>query len=177
VVKSIPVEHKPQYFPYKCPDCQSTRNAAQVASELDYAVLAAEMARRKGHRQTPHAGPGRSAVARCPGCDTEMSSAELREHRSDCVRGHLSKLMGFKIHLSPKDPDPYPDFMIESVGNDEVVFEKLSSTQRLPIELRKVAEIMADRGRRIANIRLLGRVVWDGRAWRLGPARSGGAGG
>lgn len=170
-----PMEVKLQYFPYECPHCHGTRNAAEVAKELEYAVLATEMARRKGRRQTPHAGPGRPAIVRCPGCDAEMSSAELREHRSDCVRDRLKSLSGYTIHLCPKDPDPFRDFKIQNVSADEVVFCKLSSTQRLPIELRKVAEITPDKARNIATIRVLGRVAWDGTKWLLVPARPGGA--
>ena len=100
-----------------------------------------------------------------------MSSAELRDHRIDCVRKRLNSLLGFTIHLSPKDPDPYRDFMIETVGQDDVVFQKLSSSQRLSIELRKVAEITLDKHKKIAAIRLLGRVAWDGTRWLLVPAR------
>jgi hypothetical protein len=162
---------KLQFFPYECPDCHSTRNAAEVAKQLDYAILATEMARRKGRRQTPHAGPGRPSIVRCPGCDVEMSSAELREHRMACVRDYLKSLLPYTIHLCPKDPDPFPDFRIERVDIDEVVLRKISSTAQLCIELRKVAEITLDKPTKIATIRLLVRVAWDGDRWLLVPAR------
>jgi uncharacterized membrane protein len=35
-------------------DCNALIAAAEVAKELDYAVLAMEIARREGRRQTPH---------------------------------------------------------------------------------------------------------------------------
>ncbi len=162
---------EPQFFPYECPDCHRVRNASDVARELDYAVLITEMARRRGRRQTPHAGPGRPSMVRCPGCEVEMSSSEAREHRIPCVRNRLQGLRTHRIHLCPKDPDPWRDFRIDDVRTDEVVFEKLSSTQRLPIELRKVAEITIDSYQHLATIRLHGRVAWDGVNWALMPVR------
>jgi hypothetical protein len=84
---------------------------------------------------------------------------------------------GFKVRLSPKEPDPYPDFRIESTVGDYVTFQKLSSQQRLEIELGKIAEIAVDRSAQTLVIRLLGRVIWKEEArnseWRFMPSRIG----
>jgi len=164
---------KKQFFPYKCPNCQAEMNAAHVAAALPDAVLVAETARRNGRRQTPHAGPGRPTVVRCPGCEERMTTAELRGHRVPCVRDRLNELQrrNQKIRLSPKDPDPYPPFAIREVSDEEVRFQKLSSGQYLAVELRKVAEIILNPQEQIADIRLLGRVMWDDsiQRWRSVP--------
>jgi hypothetical protein len=168
---------KPQQFFYKCPHCSALTNQVQVASQLHDDVLIAETARRHGRRQTPHAGPGRPAISRCPGCDCEMSTAELREHRTPCVHARLQKLYQkhSKIRLSPKDPDPYPDFAVAMLGEEEVKFEKLSSDQHVPVEIRKIAEITDDGLEDITHIRLLGRIHWDEsiNRWRFAPTRIG----
>jgi hypothetical protein len=154
---------QPQYFTYKCPHCYAERNAAEVAAALDDEILIAETARRNGRRQTPHAGPGRPTIVRCPGCDGEMSSAELREHRLGCVCRRLNDLvrLNLDIRLQPKDPDPYPNFRIRCVSENEIEFVKLSSSQYLTIETRKIAEITVSVDEKIAYLRLLGRVCWD----------------
>ena len=162
---------QPQYFTYKCPHCDNKRNAAEVAAALDDEILFAEAARRNGRRQTPHAGPGRPTIVRCPGCDEEMSSAELREHRLGCVCRRLNELVrqSMNVRLQPKDPDPYPNFRIQNVSESEVEFNKLSSSQYLTIETRKIAEITVNSDEKVAYIRLLGRVCWDGeiKRWRF----------
>jgi len=156
------MEHQ-EYYSYKCPHCRVETNAATVVAALPDEVLIAETARRHGRRQTPHAGPGRPSGGRCPGCDIEMSSADLREHRLGCVGQRLKELKRrrYKIRLLPKDPDPYPDFDIERVTNAEVDFQKLSSSQHLSVELQKIAEITIDSAERMVSIRLLGRVRWN----------------
>jgi len=162
---------KPQYFSHTCPHCRAETNAAEVAAALPDEILLAETARRNGRRQTPHAGPGRPTIVRCPGCDGEMSSAELREHRVDCVCRRLKELLqqNMNIRLQPKDPDPYPNFRIEKISENEIEFHKLSSSQRLTVETRKVAEITVSPEERLAYIRLLGRVSWDSgsQQWRF----------
>jgi ribosomal protein L44E len=162
---------KPQYFSYMCPHCRAETNAAEVASALDDEILMAETARRNGRRQTPHAGPGRPTIIRCPGCDSQMSSAELREHRIGCVCRRLNELvrLNLNIRLQPKDLDPYPNFRIQKVSENEVEFQKLSSDQYLTVETRKIAEITVSSGERIAYLRLLGRVCWedDIQRWRF----------
>ncbi len=166
-------------FTVECPVCKSHLNATSVTAALPSEILLAEAARRNGRRQTPHPGPGRPSVVRCPGCDVEMRAVELREHRGSCVRRRLDDLMkqGFKVRLSPKEPDPYPDFRIESADGEYVRFQKLSSQQHLEIELGKVAEIVVDRSAKTIDIRLLGRVVWNeglGHAeWQFTPSRIG----
>src|SRR5882672_327786 len=151
-----------EFFTIECPGCRGLLRATSVAAALPDEVLFAETARRNGKRQTPHAGPGRPSLARCPGCDLEMRANEMRDHRLPCVRHRLAQLLqlSFKVHLSPKDPDPYPDFRIESVDGDWGRFQKLSSSQRLEIHLAKIAEIIVDRSAKVVYIRLLGRVIW-----------------
>ena len=92
-----------------------------------------------------------------------MSNAELRDHRSECVGKRLSELhhLTVKVHLHPKDVDPYPDFMISSVSEDRVTFTKLSSDQSLPIDLGSVVDITRESTGNIVDIELRGRVVWD----------------
>lgn len=148
-------------FTYTCPECQCVIDAVTVAAGLSDEIICAEAARRNGRRQTPHAGPGRPVLARCPGCDQEMSSAGLRDHRRDCVRDRLNRLTGFKIRLEPKDPDPYPEFTIAKVADSIVEFQKLSNQQYLPVEIQKLAEITPSSQERLARIRLHGRVEWD----------------
>lgn len=153
-----------QYFGYSCPHCHVETNAAQVAAALPDDVLIAETARRNGRRQTPHAGPGRPTLVRCPGCDETMTTAELRDHRVACVRDRLLALRkkGYRVWVAPKDPDPYPDFSIASVDAEVVHLDKLSTAQvPIPIELRKIAEIAVDDVGRVVRIRLLGRLAWD----------------
>jgi hypothetical protein len=167
-----------EYFAYSCLHCHAETNAAVVAAALPDEVLNAETARRNGRRQTPHAGPGRPPVVRCPGCDDSMTMEELREHRVRCVRDRLLTLqrVGFKVWLSPKDPDPYPAFSIHSI-DDELVHFKKGSTPQVPIaiELRKIAEITVDEVKEIVHIRLLGRLVWDPAStlWSFTPSRIG----
>jgi hypothetical protein len=162
---------KPQYFSHTCPHCRAKTNAAEVAATLQDEVLFAEAARRNGRRQTPHAGPGRPTIVRCPGCDAEMSSAELREHRVDCVCRRLNELLqqNVNIRLQPKDPDPYPNFRLEKISENEIELHKLSSGQRLTVETRKVAEITVSVAEKVAYVRLLGRVSWDSgiQRWRF----------
>lgn len=170
---------KKQYFVYKCPDCHSETNATIVAAALPDDVLIAETARRNGRRQTPHAGPGRPPIVRCPGCESQMTTAELREHdRLTCVRDRLLALQqrGFKIWLSPKDPDPYPDFSIQAIEDEAVHFKKRSTPQGpIAIDLRKIAEITDDTVRQIGHVRLLGRLAWDAGStlWNFEPSRIG----
>jgi len=168
-----------EFFTIECPACRNRLKASPLAAALPDEVLLAETARRNGRRQTPHAGPGRPSVARCPGCDVEMRANEMRDHRSSCVQLRLTQVMqrGFTVHLSPKDPDPHPDFRIVSIDADYVRFEKLSSDQHLEIEFGKVAEITVDQPAQIVDIRLLGRVIWKEEAryseWRFIPSRIG----
>jgi hypothetical protein len=121
-------------------------------------------------------------MARCPGCDTEMPTLELRTHRVGCVRDRLEELRrkNVKVRLLPKDPDPYPDFSINAFNGEkgEVEFRKRSSTQSLYIELRKIADITVSRDEHcepIAYVRLLGRVHWDAGStlWLFLPSRIG----
>ena len=93
-----------------------------------------------------------------------MTMAELRDHRVACVRSRLLALRkkGFRVWLSPKDPDPHPDFSIHAVDDETVHFKKGSTPQGpIAIELRKVAEIAVDDVNRIIRIRVLGRIAWD----------------
>ena len=166
------------FFTYACPNCRIETNAALIAAALPDEVLIAEAARRSGRRQTPHAGPGRPSLYPCPGCSTPMAAAELGSHRVGCVQRRLENLrqQNFIIHLSPSDPDPYPDLRIHDVSLDKVTFHRLSSGSFNPtIELEKVAEIAIDNphpGRTIANIRLFGRLTLDqGLVWRFAPSR------
>src|SRR5260370_33933924 len=113
-----------EVFLHTCPNGHAQRNAAQVAKELPGEILVPEAARRYAGRQTPHAGPGRPTLARCPGCDEEMPTAELREHRVPCLRDRLHKLrcQAFVFRLYPKDPDPYEDFRIDRIDDEQVQF-------------------------------------------------------
>jgi hypothetical protein len=158
-----------EYFRHICPACQTSFNAAEVAAKLPDQILRAEIARRNGQRQTPHAGPGRPAESRCPGCELVMTNAELRDHRLACVYDRLDELQKkpLRIRLYPKDPDPYLDFMILKLSKGEVTFKKYSSHQPLTVDLRKVASITERSDGKIADIELRGRVVWDGsqRGW------------
>ena len=153
--------------------------AAVVAASLPDEILNAESARRNGRRQTPHAGPGRPPLARCPGCEEQMTTTELRTHRLPCVSKRLEQIQnqGLRVRLQPKDPDPHPDFLIEEVRDTEVRFHKLSSDHRLMVQMQKIAEITVDGQERLVHIRLLGRVSWidDIRipTWRFTPSRIG----
>ena len=164
---------EPQFFSYACPHCGAKSNATEVAAALPDEVLAAEVARRNGRRQTPHAGPGRPTIVRCPGCDQEMATAELRGHRLGCVSRRLNDLqrVNMDIRLLPKDPDPYPNFRIENASENEVEFHKLSSGQRLTVETRKISEIVVNSDEKIAYVRFQGRVCWDDgiQRWRFRP--------
>lgn len=166
-----------EYFAFSCPHCHGQSNAADIAAILPDEILSLENARRNGRRQKPHAGPGRPTIARCPGCEQEMSTSELRDHRLGCVQTHLNQLkqLAIDVRLSPKDPDPYPNFRIWEVGASEVQFRKLSSMQHISVELRKVAEITVDDPSRIVHIRLYGRVTWDevGQRWHFVSTRVG----
>ncbi len=73
------------------------------------------------------------------------------------------------IRLQPKDPDPYPNFRIEKVSENGIEFHKLSSSQRLTVEARKIAQIAVSPDEKLASIRLLGRVSWDNgiKRWRF----------
>ncbi len=164
--------NKEEPFLYECPGCHTKIKVAEVVAEIPDEILRVELARRNGRRQTPHRGPGRPVVRRCPGCDQEMSSAELREHRVGCVHDRLQSLRGFTIRLEPKDPDPYPDFAINEVHAERVKFEKLSNEQQLEVELQKVAEITPSPQEHLARIRLYGHVTWDenSQIWRFVPS-------
>jgi hypothetical protein len=100
-----------------------------------------------------------------------MSYADLRSHRTGCVRGELEKLRGMTIRLSPKDPDPYQDFYIVSVNESEVEFKKGSNGDCVTLDLRKISEITISPADKLAYIRLLGRIVWreDLKRWRFAP--------
>jgi len=103
-----------------------------------------------------------------------MSAVEMREHRIPCVRSELKKLMGRPFQLSPKDPDPHPDFYIHHLGDDaaEVEFHKGSNDDVVTVDLRKIAEITAvNQGRATAYVRVLGRIAWhaDIKRWRFEP--------
>ena len=166
-----------EQFLFICPHCNNKTNAAQVAAALPDEILLNEAARRSGRRQRKHAGPGRPTSVRCPGCDCEMSSSELREHRVACVRSKLQEIqhLAFQIRLTPKDPDPYPDFYINQVAETEVEFRKGSNSDHVTVELRKVAEVTLDREGRVAHIRLLGHISWheDIKRWRFAPSQIG----
>ena len=165
------------FFTYTCPSCHTEINAALIAAALPDTVLMAEAARRSGRRQTPHAGPGRPSLVPCPGCDTPMTAPELSNHRVGCVRVRLENLrqQNFIIHLSPTDPDPFPDLKIDEISPNTVVFHRLSSGTHLPIELQKIAEIAIDNPhpyRKIANVRLHGHLTLDqGLVWRFAPSQ------
>lgn len=170
---NLGMEQRPEFFTYKCPHCATVRNAAEVAAELPDEVLRLAGGRRNAHRrQIHHAGPGRPVLARCPGCSQEMSSADLREHRLPCVRDELQKLRGMTIQLTPKDPDPYPNFHINNVHDGEVEFQKGSNHDIVTVDLRKVADITISTADRVAYIRVLGRIVWhdDIKRWRFAPS-------
>lgn len=166
-----------EYFAYACPHCHKRSNATDVASSLPDEVLSQEAARRNGRRRQRHAGPGRPTKARCPGCEGEMSSAELREHRIACVRTKLQQFqhLSFPVRLTPKDPDPYPNFFINQISEAEVEFRKGSNADHLTVELQKIAEIKLDRESRLIHLRLLGYVSWhdDIKRWRFAPSRVG----
>lgn len=87
------------------------------------------------------------------------------------MRNELEKLRGMPIHLSPKDPDPYPNFHILSVNDTEAEFEKASNNNRITVDLRKISEITNNPGDRLAYVRVLGRVVWrdEIQRWRFAP--------
>jgi hypothetical protein len=114
---------------------------------------------------------GARAWRRCPGCSQEMSSADLREHRLPCVRDELNKLRGMTIQLTPKDPDPYPNFRINFIRDGEVEFQKGSNHDVVTVDLRKIAEITINTADRVANVRVLGRIVWRAeiKRWRFAP--------
>lgn len=166
-----------EYFKYTCPHCQKPTNAIEVASLLPDEILSTEAARRSGRRQRRHPGPGRPTKVRCPGCESEMSSAELREHRIPCVRTKLREFhhLAFPVRLTPKDPDPYPDFYINQISETDVEFRKGSNSDHVAVELQKIAEMTLDREGRLAHIRLLGHVSWhdDIKRWRFAPSQLG----
>ena len=167
-VKTDPEE----FYRYECPNCGAVRNAGEVAEELDISVLRLAVARGNAlSRRRKSAGTGRPIVGRCPGCSQEMSSVELRHHRVPCVRNHLLKLRGKPILLTPKDPDPYPNFYIRDLNENEAEFFKGSNHDVVTVDLRKIGEIGETDG--IGYIRLLGRIVWhdDIKRWRFIPTR------
>ena len=102
-----------------------------------------------------------------------MSAADLRGHRLPYVRAELEKLRGFAILITPKDPDPYPNFYINGVGEAEVGFSKRSNGDLVTVDLRKITEITPP-AENTAHIRVLGRVVWhaDIKRWRFAPTGS-----
>ena len=122
-------------------------------------------------RRTFAAGPGRPTKSRCPGCSQQMSHLDLREHRMPCVRQALEKARGIPVHLSPKDPDPYPNFYIGSVNDTEVEFRKGSNGDYVALDLRKIAEISTSPHDKLTHVRVLGRIVWrdDIKRWRFAP--------
>jgi hypothetical protein len=75
------------------------------------------------------------------------------------------------IHLSPKDPDPYPNFYLMSVNEGEVEFRKGSNSDHVTLDLRKISEITISPADKLAYIRVLGRIVWreDIKRWRFAP--------
>jgi hypothetical protein len=173
LVMSFP---RPQVHLYKCPSCSKERNAVEVAEGLPDEVLRLVTARRNAHlRKNRSVAGGRPALARCPGCDLKMATVDLREHRLPCIRQRLDKLQHHEVRLIPKDPDPYPNFSIKKVLENEVVFKKLSSSQHLTIELQKVAEITPIDTQGLSYIRLLGSVRWkdDLKEWQFLPTRIG----
>jgi hypothetical protein len=167
-VRTMPKEG----FWYRCPHCSHERNAADVAKDLPDEVLRQAVGPGVARlRRTRVAGPGRPTVARCPGCSQQMSSADLREHRIPCVRAELEKLRRWPIQLTPKDPDPYPNFYLHHVGETEVGFEKGSNKDLLTVDLRKIADITVNQTEQMAYIRVLGRIAWhsDIKRWRFDP--------
>jgi hypothetical protein len=103
-----------------------------------------------------------------------MSATEMREHRIPCVRNELKRLIGKPFQLSPKEPDPYPDFYIHNLSDDaaEAEFHKGSNGDVVTIDLRKIAEITtANPGKPMAYVRVRGRIVWhdDIKRWRFAP--------
>jgi hypothetical protein len=165
----------PQYFVYECPHCHNKMNAALVAAALPKPVLLAAADPHTARQQTPHAGPGRPKLLRCPGCDELMSTMQLREHRVPCLYERLSGLQRQHIRLYPKDPDPYPDFVLAGVDKERAELHKVSSGQRLMIELSKIAEVAFSENEDRTYIRVLGRITWDEGAtlWRFLPSRMG----
>ena len=95
----------------------------------------------------------------------------MREHRIPCVREELQRLQGMVIQLSPKDPDPYPDFYISRVDETEVTFLKGSNNDNVTVDLRKIAEITRSLPEKRGYVRVLGRIVWhsDIKRWRFEP--------
>jgi hypothetical protein len=75
------------------------------------------------------------------------------------------------IQLTPKDPDPYPNFHLSNVNEAEVEFRKGSNADHVTVDLRKIAEITISREDQLAYIRVLGRIVWrdDIKRWRFAP--------
>ena len=100
-----------------------------------------------------------------------MSAAELRDHRIPCIRKELDKLRGMEIQLTPKDPDPYPNFQLFHLHDGEVEFQKGSNHDIVNVDLRKIAEISINQMERVASVRVLGRIVWhdDIKRWRFVP--------
>jgi hypothetical protein len=150
-------------------------NAIDVAEGLPDAILRVVAARRNARlRKTRSVSGGRPLLARCPGCSQEMASAEMREHRMPCIRRKLKSLIGMRFQLSPKDPDPHPDFYIDHLPEDatEVQFHKGSNDNVVTIDLRKIADIRKEGD--IAHVRVLGYVAWhaDIKRWRFQPTGS-----
>lgn len=100
-----------------------------------------------------------------------MSYAELRDHRVPCVRQELEKLRGKPVQLLPKDPDPYPNFYLESVDDEKAQFRKGSNGDGVDLDLRKIAEVFVSAADKSAYVRVLGRIIWreDIKRWRFVP--------
>jgi hypothetical protein len=83
--------------------------------------------------------------------------------------------LSLRIRLTPKDPDPYPDFYLTEIGEGDVTFSKGSNSDQVTVDLNKVAEITIDRQEKIAHIRILGHIAWheDIQRWRFAPSRIG----
>jgi hypothetical protein len=162
--------HQSEEFRYTCPHCSKESSAIDVANDLDISVLRSAVARRNAlSRRNRGAGLGRPKLVLCPGCSQEMASSELRDHRIPCLRDELHKLRGLPILLFPKDPDPYPNFYINNVGDSAVEFLKGSNHDSVTVDLRKIAEVT--RVDQTAHVRVLGRVVWhtEIKRWRFAP--------
>jgi hypothetical protein len=165
---------------FQCPHCSGQTNAQIVAANLPEAVLRTEIARRNGQKQTGHAGPGRPAGVYCPGCENKMTAAARRDHDTlACLRTRMKELQNkrsYKVWLSPKDPDPYPDFSIGAVDETAVHFQKLSTPQLpIAIALSKISKITEDNVRKLLHIRLRGHLGWDATStlWHFEPNRPG----
>jgi len=78
------------------------------------------------------------------------------------------------FQLSPKDPDPYPDFYIQHLPDDATEVEFHKGPHVVTVDLRKIAEITPVKlGKTITHVRILGRIAWhpeiDGGRWVCEP--------